>query len=92
MKKRFLKICLILIGIIIISFFFINSSYYIENQKWKYSEGTNIGDWFDKGNLKVNNGIIYGSRGKAKIIFCFGFKLVIKNIETQEKGIYVNKN
>jgi hypothetical protein len=92
MKKRIFKINLALIVIIITSILYLNSSYYIENQKWKYSDGTHIGDWFDEGNLKVEDGIVYGSSGKAKVVFCFGFRLVIKDIETGEEGIYVNKN
>ena len=92
MKRRIFKISLALIGIIITSILYLNSAYYIENQKWKYSDGTHIGDWFDEGNMKVENGIVYGNGGKAKVVFCFGFKLMIKDIETGEKGFYVNKN
>jgi len=92
MKKRIFKISLALIGIIIISILYLNSSYYIENQKWKYMSGTHIGDWFDKGNMKVENGIVYVNGGKAKVVFCFGFRLMIKDIETNEKGFYVNKD
>jgi hypothetical protein len=92
MKKRIFKINLALIVIIITSILYLNSSNYIENQKWKYSDGTHIGDWFDEGNLKLEDGIVYGSSGKAKVVFCYGFKLIIKDIETGEVGIYVNKN
>ncbi len=92
MKKRIFKISLALIGIIIISILYLNSSYYIENQKWKYMSGMQIGDWFDKGNMKVENGIVYVNGGKAKVVFCFGFRLMIKDIETNEKGFYVNKD
>ena len=92
MRKRIFKISLALIGIIIFSILYLNSSYYIENQNWKYSSGTHIGDWFDESNLKVENGIVYGSSGKAKVVFCYGFRLVIKDIETGEEGIYVNKD
>ena len=92
MKKRIFKINLALIGIIIISILYLNSSYYIENQKWKYSAGTQIGDWFEKGNMKVENGIVYVNNRKAKVVFCFGFRLMIKDIETNEKGFYVNKD
>lgn len=92
MKKRVFKINLALIVIIITSILYLNSSYYIENQKWKYSDGTHIGDWFDKGNLKMEDGLVYGNDGKAKVVFCYGFRLIIKDIETGEEGIYVNKD
>lgn len=92
MKKRIFKMCLVLIGILIIGILCINSSYYIEKQTWKYSDGVHIGDWLGESNFKIQDGIIYGNSGKAKIVFCFGFKLVIKNIVTGEKGFYVNKN
>ncbi len=92
MKRRVIKIGLALIGILTISVLYLNSSYFIENQTWKYSGGTHIGDQFAKDNLKVEDGIVYGSSGKAKVVFCFGFRLVIKDIETGEEGIYVNKS
>lgn len=90
MISRIFKISLVLFGIIIISILYFNSSYYIENQKWKYSNGTHIGDWLDEGNIKVEDGIVYGSNGKAKVVFCFGFKLIINDIKTGQEGIYIN--
>lgn len=92
MKRRIIKISLALIGIITTSILNLNSSYYIEDQKWKYSDGTHVGDWLDKGNMKVEDGIVYGNGGKAKVVFCFGSRLIIKDIETGEKGFYVNKD
>ncbi len=92
MISRIFKISLVLFGIIIISILYFNSSYYIENQKWKYSNGTHIGDWLDEGNIKVKDGIVYGRNGKAKVVFCYGFKLIINDIETGQEGIYMNKD
>jgi hypothetical protein len=92
MKRRIFKISIVLIGIIIASILYLNSAFYIKNQRWKYHDGKYIGDWFGEGNLKAEDGIVYGSSGKAKVVFCFGFRLVIKDIETGEEGIYVNKS
>lgn len=92
MKKQILKLSIVIIGIIFTSLIYFNSSSFIKNNNWKYSEGTYVGDWLNESNIIIKDGIIYGNHGKAKISFCFGFKLVIKNIETGEAGIYVNKN
>ncbi|MFD2564668.1 hypothetical protein [Aquimarina rubra] len=92
MKKRFLKILLVTIGVIITIVFYTNSSYYIENQEWKYAEGTHIGDWLGKNNFEIKDGIIYSNGAKAKIVFSIGRNLIIENIETQERGFYVNKS
>ncbi len=92
MRKRIFRVSLALIGILIVSILYVNSASFIENQKWKYSNGTHIGDWLDEGNLKIQDGIVYGNSGKAKVVFCYGFRLVIENIETGEKGVYENKS
>jgi len=91
MKKKFPIIILILLGIVAF-FLHFNSTNYIRNQEWKYADGTHIGDWLNKSNIEINNRIIKGYNGEAKIIFCFGNKLVVENIENCEKGYYVNKN
>ncbi|MWW26839.1 hypothetical protein [Algibacter lectus] len=71
---------------------YINSESYIENQDWKFAEGTHIGDWLGKKNFEIKDGIIYSNGGKAKIVFSLGLKLIIEDIETQQKGFYVNKS
>ena len=40
----------------------------------------------------MKDGLVYGNDGKAKVVFCYGFRLIIKDIETGEEGIYVNKD
>lgn len=92
MKKPLLKLSLTIIGLIAVLLIYFNSTYFIKNNEWKYSQGTYVGDWLNESNIIIKDGIIYGNHGKAKISFCFGFRLMIKNIETEEVGIYVNKN
>jgi hypothetical protein len=90
MKKLFLTILLILLGIV--AFFLrCNSTNHIKNQQWKYSDGMYIGDWLDQSNIEINNRIIKGNHGEAKIVFCFSNKLIIKSIENGETGYYINK-
>ena len=92
MKKKFPIILLILLGIVAIPLLRFNSPHYIQNQEWKYADGTYIGDWLNPNNIEINNKIIKGNNGEAKIVFCFGNKLILKNIENGETGHYVNKN
>lgn len=92
MKKQILKLSITVIGLIAFLLIYFNSTSFIKNNDWKYSEGTYVGDWLNKNNTVIKDNIIYGNHGKAKISFCFGFILMIKNIETGEVGIYVNKN
>ena len=92
MRKIFYKIIIFLTIITITFGLYLNSNYFIKNQNWKYSEGINIGDWLNQNDIEIQNRIIIGNNGKAKIYFCFGKKLIVENIETGEKGYYVNKN
>jgi len=92
MKKKILKLSLAIIGLIAVLFIYFNSTSFIKNNEWKYSEGTYVGDWLNKSNIIIKDGIIYGNQWKAKISFCFGFKLFIKNMDTGEVGIYTNKS
>ncbi|WP_204347089.1 hypothetical protein [Psychroserpens algicola] len=92
MKKWIFKILSVIIGIVFVLGFYSNSSAYIEKQDWKYTEGNHIGDWLSKNSFKVNSGIIETNQGKAKVIFCYGKELIIENLETKEKGFYVNKS
>jgi hypothetical protein len=92
MRKRILIILILLIGSVTLFTFYVNSSSYIKNQDWKYSEGTHIGDWLDENNIEINNRIIKSHQGRAKIVFSFGINLVIEDIETKKKGFYVNKS
>lgn len=92
MKRNIFKIFTLTIGIIVCFFLYVNSTYFIKNQNWKYSAGTNIGDWLENGSAKINNRTIIGHRGNAKIVFCFGKKLIVENIQTGERGFYINKS
>ena len=92
MKKKFPIILLILLGIVAIPLLRFNSTHYIRSQEWKYADGTYIGDWLNHNNIEINDKIITGNNAKAKIVFCFGNKLIIKSIENGETGHYVNKN
>lgn len=92
MKNRILKILSIVIGIGIVLTIYINSESYIENQDWKFAEGTHIGDWLGKNHFEIKDGIIYSNSGKAKIVISLGLKLIIEDIETKQKGFYVNKS
>jgi hypothetical protein len=92
MKKHVLKIITIIAGILILATLYINSSYYIKSQNWKYSDGNYIGDWLAKNSLKIEDRIIYAHKGKAKIVFCFMGRLTIENFETGERGTYINKS
>lgn len=91
MRNRIFKVVSIVAGIVFAAILYVNSSYHIENQEWKYSDGNWIGDWLSKG-TRIENRIVYGNRGKAKIVYCFMGKLIIENIETGERGIYTNKS
>lgn len=91
MNKRIFRLLLTVLGVLIICILFINSSYFIENQEWKYSNGTYIGDWLEKSSFEIKDRIIYTCNGKAEIVYSSGKKLIIENIETHEKGFYVNK-
>lgn len=91
MKKLIPIILFILIGVVAIPHLWFNSNHYIHNQQWKYSNGMYIGDWLYLSNIEINKRIIKGNHGEAKIVFCFGNKLIIKNIENGETGYYVNK-
>jgi len=90
-KKPFSIILIILFGITVIFLLKFNSKNYIQNQEWKYADGTYIGDWLNHSNIEINNRIIKANNGEAKIIFCFGNKLVVKNYENGQNGYYVNK-
>ncbi len=92
MKKWIFKIFGIIIGIVLILGFYSNSSSFIEKQDWKYAGGTHLGDWLAKNSFEINNRIIETNQGKAKVIFCYGKKLIIENLETKEKGFYINKS
>jgi len=91
MKKTILIILLAIFGLLVTIALYTNSSIYIENQEWKYVEGTHIGDWLGKGNVQMKDRFIYSGGLKAKVIFTIGPDLIIENIETLERGIYVNK-
>lgn len=92
MKKRIFKILGGIIGIVIILMVFLNSSFFIETQEWKYKDGTHIGDLLGKNEFEIIEGIIYTNMGNAKIVFCLGKNLIIENTKTQVRGYYSNKS
>ncbi|WP_341215221.1 hypothetical protein [uncultured Wocania sp.] len=91
MKKRVFKILLIIGALLVIPITYINSSSFIENQEWKYIDGAHIGDWLTKTNFDIEDRIIHSYHGKAKIVFSFGFRLIIRDIRTNQTGFYTNK-
>lgn len=68
----------------VIAFFYLNSSYYIEKQFWKYNYGKHIGDVI-KNQKQIED-------FECKIVFCFGKKIIIEDLKTGEKGYYENKS
>ncbi|CAL2103655.1 hypothetical protein [Tenacibaculum sp. 190130A14a] len=87
-----MKILFAIIGIIFAYGFYVNSAYYIKNQDWKYGEGTSIGDWLGQNSFEIENSTIKTNRETVRIIFSYGRKLIIENIETKERGLYFNKS
>jgi len=92
MKNRVFKIFIASLLLFTGLTLYTNSSYYIQNQDWKYSNGTHIGDWLGKKDFKIKDRVIYSNNEDAKIVFSFGKGLIIKNTKTGERGFYVNKN
>lgn len=92
MKYRILKIAGVLIALTLFLGFYLNSTFFIERQSWKYAEGTYVGDWLAKNAFDINNGIIETAQGKAKVVFCYGRELLLEDLETGEKGHYINKD
>ena len=92
MKERIFKILCGIIGLVVILIIYINSSFFIENQEWKYTEGTHIGDLLGENEFEIKEGIIYTNIGNAKIVFCLGKNLIIKNTKSQVRGYYTNKS
>ena len=84
MKAKIIKISLIVISFFVIVLLYINSSYYIEKQFWKYNTGKYIGDVITN-QKQIDN-------SNCQIVFCFGKKLIIKDIKTGENGYYENKS
>jgi hypothetical protein len=84
MKAKIIKISSIVFSIFVIVLSYLNSSYYIEKQFWKYSDGKHIGD------VIINQKQIDNS--KCKIVSCFGKKLIIEDLKTGENGYYENKS
>jgi hypothetical protein len=92
MKYRILKIAGVLIALTFFLSFYLNSPFFIERQSWKYAGGIYVGDWLAKNTFDINNGIIETTQGKAKVVFCYGKELVLEDLETGEKGHYINKD
>jgi hypothetical protein len=84
MKAKIIKICLIVISVFVIVLLYLNSSYYIEKQFWKYNAGKYIGDVITN-QKQIDN-------SNCQIVFCFGKKLIIEDLKTGENGYYENKS
>jgi hypothetical protein len=93
-KKILYRMLIVIVSAVIISFFYLNTNYFIRGQEWKHRDGSSVGDWieFDDTLYAVRARTIYKKNAaSAKVIFCFGKMLIIKQIATGEKGYYVNK-
>lgn len=91
MKKTSFKIIVALVSFLCMYLLYVNSTNYIKNQNWKYADGEHIGDWLEKDSIIIENKHIISNNGKLKIVFCFGYKLIVENPITGLKGTYVNK-
>lgn len=93
MKKNIIRIIILFITIIILTILYFNSNFFIRNQQWKYNEGSHIGDFVELNNQTLRYRTIYkGNAAIAKVVFCFGKTLVIKDVKSGEKGYYSNKS
>lgn len=93
-KPRIYKVLIVTLSLLLILCFYINTNHFITGQEWKHRNGVSIGDWieFDKTLYSLKGRTIYKNRtATGKIVFCFGKMLIIKEIETGEKGYYINK-
>jgi hypothetical protein len=93
MKKK-IKILLVLLIIFLIPLFYLNSNFYIEKQNWKYRDGYYIGDWieFNKSPVELKGRKIFlNGNNVARVRFCLGKLLIIKSLNTNEQGFYINK-
>jgi hypothetical protein len=85
-----------LLGFIIVGviFLFLNSTFFISRQTWKYRNGFHISDWVDFSSTKIDikgRKIIKKGKEVAKIKICFGKILIIRDYKTGEEGYYINK-
>lgn len=93
MKKIFIKITALIIGLLIILLIYFNSSFFICKQQWKYNDGYSIGDWLSLSDKTINyRTIIRNDKIDVEIFFCFGKTLIIKENNSGEKGYYTNKS
>ena len=69
----------------------VNRNEYVKSHMWKYNSGSHFGDVlsFDEQSefLKLNN----NNLNSENSFFCYGFRLIVKDPETGEKGVYSNK-
>lgn len=92
MKNKGLKILLGLSIVFSLGLTYLNTRFFIEKQTWKYAEGTHVGDWLSENNFRIENGLISSYQGKAKIVVSIGKYLIIRDLKTKDKGIYINKS
>ena len=92
--RKFKKIMLVVIAIVILFLVYLITNFYIIRQSWKYKEGAHVGDWieFNKGNLQLKDRKIYKNGEQiGSIKFCLGKLLIIASSKTGESGYYINK-
>ena len=84
MKAKIIKISVIVLSFFVILALYFNSSCFIEKQFWKYNDGKYIGDVITN-QKQIDN-------FNCQVVFCFGKKLIIKDLKTSENGYYENKS
>ena len=75
MKKNSIRITIVFIATIGLTFLYLNSNFFIRNQQWKYNDGSHIGDFVELNNQTLRYRTVYkGNVAIAKVVFCFGKK------------------
>ena len=77
MKKKVISLFLLVTMMLV----YVNSTYFIQKQFWKYNRGFYTGDVFYSNNKNNNN----------EIYFCLGKVLIIKSKNSNQFGFYSNK-
>ena len=93
--RKFIKIMLAIIIILIGIVVYLNTNFYIARQSWKYRDGAHVGDWveFNKGYIELKGRKIYkNGEHVGAIRFCIGKLLIIRSSKTGESGYYINKS
>ena len=90
--KKFVIILGVFLGAsVAIYLLVVNRNSYVKDKMWKYNSGAHFGDVlsFDENSkqLKLTN----NNLDSENSFFCYGFRLIVKDPETGEKGVYSNK-